>query len=146
MSTELALPPNISDKSHPTLVSMSKHTHTLLKVFNVGIIWERILLWNFVCMWKSPSRAWLFATPWTVAHQAPLSLGFSRQEYWNGLPFPPSGDLPDPGIESRSPALQTYSLPSEPPGKSNFVATSKTFPWLTLISLSTDILTNSVYV
>ena len=44
-------------------------------------------------------HVWLFATPWTVAHQAPLSMGFSRQEYWSGLPFPPPGDLPKPGIE-----------------------------------------------
>ena len=54
------------------------------------------------------SRVRLFATPWTVAHQAPLSMGFSRQEYWGGLPLPPPGDLPDPGIESTplaSPAL-----------------------------------------
>ena len=43
-------------------------------------------------------------TPWTVAHQAPLSMGFSRQEYWSGLPFPPPGDLPNPGIEPRPPA------------------------------------------
>ena len=49
--------------------------------------------------------------PWTVAYQAPLSMGFSRQEYWNGLPFPSSGDLPDPGIESGSPALLSDSLP-----------------------------------
>ena len=55
------------------------------------------------------------ATPWTVAHQAPLSMGFSRQEYWSGLPFPSPGDLPDPGIEPRSPALQADALPSEPP-------------------------------
>ena len=48
---------------------------------------------------KSLNRVWLFATTWTGAHQAPPSLGFSRQEYWNGLPFPSSGDLPDPGIE-----------------------------------------------
>ena len=56
-------------------------------------------------------------TPWTVAHQAPLSMGFSRQEFWSGLPLPSPGDLPDPGIESGSPALQADSLPSEPPGK-----------------------------
>ena len=55
---------------------------------------------------KSLSRVRLFATPWTVAHQAPLSMGFSRQEYWSGLPFPSPGDLPDPGIEHRSPILQ----------------------------------------
>ena len=55
------------------------------------------------------SRVQLFATPWTVACQAPLSLGFSRQEYWSGLSFPSPGDLPDPGIESGSPTLQTVT-------------------------------------
>ena len=59
----------------------------------------------------------LFVTPGTVAHQAPLSMGFSGQEYWSGLPFPSPGDLPDPEIKSRSPALQADSLPFEPPGK-----------------------------
>ena len=54
---------------------------------------------------KSLSRVQLFATPWTVAYQAPLSMGFSRQLYWSGLPFPSPGDLPDPGIEPGSPAL-----------------------------------------
>ena len=57
-------------------------------------------------------------TPWTVAHQAPLSMGFSRQEYWSGLPFPSPGGLPDPGIEPWSPALEADALTSEPPGKS----------------------------
>ena len=52
------------------------------------------------------------ATPWSVALQAPLSIGFSRQEYWSGLPFPFPGDFPDPGIEPRSPALQADSLPT----------------------------------
>ena len=63
---------------------------------------------------KSLSRVRLFATPWAVAHQTPLSLEFFRQEYWSGLPFPPLGDLPDPGIKSEfpvSPALQADSLP-----------------------------------
>ena len=55
--------------------------------------------------------------PWTVAHQAPSSMGFSRQEYWSGLPFPSPGDLPDPGIEPRSPTLQADALTSAPPGK-----------------------------
>ena len=59
----------------------------------------------------------LFAAPWTVAYQAPPSMGFSRQEYWNGLPFPSPGDLPDPGIKSRSPALEADALTSEPPEK-----------------------------
>ena len=66
---------------------------------------------------KSLSRVQLFATPWTVARQAPLSMGFSRQEYWSGLPFPSPGDLPNPGIEPESPALQVDALSSEPPGK-----------------------------
>ena len=56
-------------------------------------------------------------TPWTVACLAPLSMGFSRQEYWSGLPFTSPGDLPEPGIEPRSPALQADALPSELPGK-----------------------------
>ena len=55
------------------------------------------------------------ASPWTVACQAPLSMGFSRQDYSSGLPFPSPGHLPDPGIKPRSPALQTDSLPTEPP-------------------------------
>ena len=63
---------------------------------------------------KSLSRVRLFVTPWTVAHQIPLSMGFSRQEYWSGLPFPSPGDLPDPGIEPRSPTLQADALTSEP--------------------------------
>ena len=54
------------------------------------------------------------ATPWTGAHQAPLSIKFSRQEYWSGLPFPSPGGLPNPGIKPRFPAMQTDSLPSEP--------------------------------
>ena len=66
---------------------------------------------------KSLSRVQLFVTPWTVAHQAPLSMGFSRQEHWSGLPCPPPGDLPDPGIEPESPALEADALTSEPPGK-----------------------------
>ena len=61
----------------------------------------------------------LFATPWTVPHQAPPSMGFSRQEYWSGLPFPSPGDLPNPGTEPGSPALQADILSSEPPKKSN---------------------------
>ena len=63
------------------------------------------------------SRVQLFATPWTVAYQVPLSMEFSRQEYWSGLPFPSLGDLPNPGIKPRSRALLADALPSEPPGK-----------------------------
>jgi len=66
------------------------------------------------------SRVLLFSTPWTVACQAPLSIGFSRQEYWSGLPFPPPADLPDQGIKPMSPvspALAVGSLPLAQPGK-----------------------------
>ena len=58
-----------------------------------------------------------FVTPWAIAHQVPLSVGFPRQEYWSSLPFPSPGDLLDPGIEPASSAWQADSLPLEPPGK-----------------------------
>ena len=64
-----------------------------------------------VCEWLSHVQ--LFATPWTVAHQTPLSMEFPRQEYWSGLPFPSPGDLPKLGIKSRSPALQADDLLTE---------------------------------
>ena len=63
------------------------------------------------------SRVQLFATPWTVAYQPPLSMGFSRQRYWSGLPFPSLGDLPNPRIEPGSHTLQADASLSEPPGK-----------------------------
>ena len=65
---------------------------------------------------KLLSHVRLFATPWTVARQPPPSMGFSRQEYWSGLPFPSPGHLHDPGIEPRCLALQADALTSEPPG------------------------------
>ena len=61
------------------------------------------------------------ATPWKVAHQAPLSMAFSRQEYWSGLPFPSPGDLPDPRIEPGSPTWQAGSLPLAPPAKPPYI-------------------------
>ena len=67
------------------------------------------------CALSLCNRVRLFAILWIAAHQAPLSMGFSRQECWSGLPFPFPGDLPDPGMEPRSPALQADSLPTEPP-------------------------------
>ena len=73
-----------------------------------------------MCVLSHFSRVQLCATPWTVAHQAPLSMGISRQEYWGGLPCPPPGDLPDPGTELEPPAfpsLQVDSFTSEPRGK-----------------------------
>ena len=73
---------------------------------------------ELVCA-QSFSHVWLFVTPWTVAHQAPLSMEFSGQEYWNGLLFPTPGDLPDSGIKLGCLALQAVSLPFEPQGKSS---------------------------
>ena len=71
-------------------------------------------VWNTVGVCYSLSSVQLYVTPWTVAQQAPLSMEFSRQEYWSELPFPSPGDLPNPGTEPRSPALQAVSSPSEP--------------------------------
>ena len=83
-------------------------------VFYVAAGFAKVPSVDFV---KSLSRVRLFVTPWTVARQASLSVDFSRQEYWSGLPFPSPGDLPNPGIEPVSPALQADALSSEPPGK-----------------------------
>src|SRR5574340_1107283 len=71
----------------------------------------------YMCMLSPISHVRLFATLGTVALQAPLSMGFSRQEYWSGFPCPPSGDLPNPGIKLESLALQVDSLPTKPPEK-----------------------------
>ena len=81
---------------------------------------------NGVCLCKLLSRVWLFATPWTIAHQAPLSTEFSRQEYWSRLPFPFPGNLPYRGIEHWFPALQADSLLCEPPGKPAMVIIANT--------------------
>ena len=70
-----------------------------------------------VCVPSCFSLVRLYAILWTVACQAPPIMGFSNQEYWSGLPYPPPGDLPDPGIKPISPALQADSLPSKVPGK-----------------------------
>ena len=74
-------------------------------------------MWREKVKVKSLSHVRLFATPWTVAYQAPPSMGFSRQEYWSGLPLPSPGDLPDPGIKPGSPTCQADALTSELPGK-----------------------------
>ena len=80
--------------------------------------------WNRPCCAYSLGRVRLLATPWTVASQPPLSMGFSRREYWSGLPCPPPGDLPNPGIEPRSPIQQADSLPAEPSGKPKNIGVS----------------------
>ena len=90
--------------------------------FSLQAIYQQILYFincklSYLLLYvKSLSRVRLFATPWTVAYQASLPVGFSRQEYWSGLPFH-SPDLPSPGIKPGSPALQADALPYEPPGK-----------------------------
>ena len=89
----------------------------LAKVY-IGILSLKVVEEEFHLKVKSLSRVQLFVTPWTLAYQTSLSMGFSRQEYWSGLPFPSPGDLPNPGIKPGSPALQADTLPSEPPGKS----------------------------
>ena len=73
-----------------------------------------------LCVCELLSRVWLFANPWTVAHQAPLSMGFSKQNYWTVLPFPSPGYLPDPGIKPKSLAMKADSLPSEHEGSPNW--------------------------
>ena len=84
--------------------------------------WQRLSTHTcclYLATWKVKllNHVWLFATPWTVAYQVPPSAGFSRQEYWSGMPLLSPGDLPNPGIEPRSPTLEGDTLPSEPPGK-----------------------------
>ena len=79
--------------------------------------------WNqSLCVLSRFSHVRIFATPWTVACLAPLSMGFSRQEYWNGLLYLPPANLPDPGIKPTAPALQENSLPTETPGKNSQIS------------------------
>ena len=97
-----------------------------------GFFWRFFLKpYIFVlCALSCFSHVRLFATPWTVAHQAPLFMGFSRQEYWSGLSCPPPGDLLDPGIESASlmsPAWQASSLLLAPPGREAHTSLGKIF-------------------
>ena len=100
----LTLPPFLSSVTLGELLHLSDHQSPECEV----LILQKVKS-------ESVSRSVLFPTPWTVAHQAPLSMGFSRRVYWSGLPFPPPGDLPDSGIKPRSPDLQADSLPSELP-------------------------------
>ena len=103
--------------------------YCLSKLLLPGIVWDH--------SHKLLSRGLLFATPWTVTYQAPPSMGFSRKEYWSGLPFPSLGDLPNPGIEPWSPTLQADALPSEPPGKSWILDYScKHYDWTLLLKFS----------
>ena len=103
-------------------------------------------------MWKcsSLSHVQLIVNPWTIVHQASLSLGFSRQESWKGLPFPPPGDLSNAGMEPGSPELQEDSLQSKPPGKSLSIhwGLSKTYNkclFITLVPLSHWVLNTALF-
>ena len=113
--------PTLSDPMDCSLPGSSIH----------GIFQARVLEWGaiafsiqglrylsvYCCFSCSLSHVWLFANPWIVAHQAPLSMGFLRQEHWSELPLPSPGDLPDQGIEPMSPALAGEFFTTEPPGK-----------------------------
>ena len=95
------------------------------------------------CMYVLVTQSCLFATPWTIACQASLSMEFSRQEYWSGLPSPSPGDLPDPGIKPRSLALLADSLPSELPGKPQSVCSSRQYSgflyiWVLYLRFASD--------
>ena len=92
-------------------------TERLVKDYRVGVIYDGGGLVAKSCL--------TLAIPWTVAYQTLLSMEFSKQEHWSGLPFPSPGDLPDPGIELESPALQADSLLTETPGKPYMMSNSK---------------------
>ena len=112
----------ICTSSCPTLFSFTPWNcilnHLFLKRLPLSLSWQLFFL-HVSCSVVSDS-----VTPWTAARQAPLSLGFSRQEHRSGLPFPSPGHLPNPGIQPGSPTLQADSLPSEPPGKLAFLYSS----------------------
>jgi len=106
-------------------VVLFKVLHLRLKIFSLFFVfvfmyylYEKYYKPICACVPNCFSCVWLFATLWTVTHQAPLSMGFSRQDYWSGLPCPPPGNLPDPGIKPVSPALAGRFFTTEPPGKS----------------------------
>ena len=111
---------------------MSFGKFVFLKRIGLFHLCYQIYIYNFFMKWKCSwlSRVWLFATPWAIVCQAPLSMEFSRQEYWSGQPSPSPGDLPNPGIEPGSPALQADPLRSEPPGKPQLVHNIPLLPFL----------------
>ena len=99
---------------------LNKHkAHSIFIKYIYFLVWKPKIYISLIMEVKVKllSGVRLFVTPWTVAYQAPPSMGFSRQEYWSGLPFPSPGDLPDPGIKPRSPVLEADALTSEPPEK-----------------------------
>ena len=101
--------------SVPPLKLLLEQLDWILALLNLSVTYLQSLDLSLKVKVKSLSHVRLFATLWTIAYQASPSMGFSRQEYWSGLPFPSPGDLPDPGIEPRSPTMRADALPSEPP-------------------------------
>ena len=99
--------------SHVTLDKLLLWALTFSSIKWVDITYLLGIKWDSSSSVNCSIVSWLFATPWTVPYRAPLSIGFSRKEYWSGLPFPSPEDLSNPGIEPWSPALQADSLPSE---------------------------------
>ena len=117
------------DKTACSLPSPQSAVPCIHQLLNKHVSQKRMswLLPVLMCV-SSLSRVRLSVTPWTVALQAPLSVGFSRQEYWSGLPFPLAGDLPDPGIESASPALAGGFLTTAPLGNWQWVLVYNSSP------------------
>ena len=124
------LPMNIQDWFHLELTGLlSLQSKGLSRAFSTAVLKHQffgahpkneVVAHMCVCVLCHFSRVWLFATPWTIAPEAPLSMGFSRQDYWSGLAFPTPGDLPNPGIQPESPVsptLQVHSLPLSHQGK-----------------------------
>ena len=127
MLCSLTLPIHLLSSLHP--VTWQEHHRAVLPAFpkfssqpllDDEVAQVTLCAYAHACACCVLSHVRLFATPWTVAHQAPLSKGFPRQEYWSRLPYPPSGDLPDPGIKPMplaSPALAGGFFIPAPPGK-----------------------------
>ena len=99
---------------------------------------------SYIVVGQLPSHVQLFTTSWTIAHQTPLSMEFSRQEYWSGLPFPSPRDLPNPGIEVRSPVQHTDSLQAEPPGNPISSINDNIFLFIYIEALLFDIYTLNI--
>ena len=103
--------------SKKDFIVLSTRSRQGQKTPTIQLKYKKHFLWDCLCMCYSLSCVQLFVSPWTVAHQSPLFMEFSRQEYWNRLPFPSPGDLLDPGIEPRSSALTGGLFTTEPPEK-----------------------------
>ena len=119
---------------HPRFQAQEWHLHSCHTLLSSQLLPTAHLLQVHHPL-RGPSRVRLFATPWTVALQAPLSMGFSRRKSWSGLPFPSPGDLPDPGIKLRSPTLLVDSVLSEPPRKPLW----RSRGWILCVWLGSDV-------